>query len=166
MSCELNKKERAGVINPIFTCQPAGAQYASIGIEDCIGIVHGGQGCVMFVRLLFAQHFKDNFLLASSSLHEDAAVLGGVHRVEKAVDVLLMRYPEVKVVPIISTCSTEIIGDDIDGVVRKLNSGLLKEKYADREVHLIPIHTPSFKGSMIEGYDVAVKDFVKAFAKK
>jgi nitrogenase molybdenum-iron protein beta chain len=120
----------------------------------------------MFVRLLFAQHFKDNFLLASSSLHEDAAVLGGVHRVEKAVDVLLMRYPEVKVVPIISTCSTEIIGDDIDGVVRKLNSGLLKEKYADREVHLIPIHTPSFKGSMIEGYDVAVKDFVKAFAKK
>ena len=166
MSCELNKKERAGVINPIFTCQPAGAQYASIGIEDCIGIVHGGQGCVMFVRLLFAQHFKDNFLLASSSLHEDAAVLGGVHRVEKAVDVLLMRYPEVKVVPIISTCSTEIIGDDIDGVVRKLNNGLLKEKYADREVHLIPIHTPSFKGSMIEGYDVAVKDFVKAFAKK
>jgi nitrogenase molybdenum-iron protein beta chain len=166
MSCELNKKERAGVINPIFTCQPAGAQYASIGIEDCIGIVHGGQGCVMFVRLLFAQHFKDNFLLASSSLHEDAAVLGGVHRVEKAVDVLLMRYPEVKVVPIISTCSTEIIGDDIDGVVRKLNNGLLKEKYADREIHLIPIHTPSFKGSMIEGYDVAVKDFVKAFAKK
>jgi nitrogenase molybdenum-iron protein beta chain len=166
MSCELNKKERAGVINPIFTCQPAGAQYASIGIEDCIGIVHGGQGCVMFVRLLFAQHFKDNFLLASSSLHEDAAVLGGVHRVEKAVDVLLMRYPDVKVVPIISTCSTEIIGDDIDGVVRKLNNGLLKEKYADREVHLIPIHTPSFKGSMIEGYDVAVRDFVKAFAKK
>lgn len=166
MSCELNKKERSGVINPIFTCQPAGAQYASIGIEDCIGIVHGGQGCVMFVRLLFAQHFKDNFLLASSSLHEDAAVLGGVHRVEKAVDVLLMRYRDVKVVPIISTCSTEIIGDDIDGVVRKLNNGLLKEKYADREIHLIPIHTPSFKGSMIEGYDVAVRDFVKAFAKK
>jgi nitrogenase molybdenum-iron protein beta chain len=166
MSCELKKKERAGIINPIFTCQPAGAQYASIGIEDCIGIVHGGQGCVMFVRLLFAQHFKDNFLLASSSLHEDAAVLGGSHRVEKAVDVLLMRYPDVKVVPIISTCSTEIIGDDIDGVVRKLNNGLLKEKYADREVYLIPIHTPSFKGSMIDGYDVAVKDFVRALAKK
>ncbi len=166
MTCELKGKERDGVINPIFTCQPAGAQYASIGIEDCIGIVHGGQGCVMFVRLLFAQHFKDNFLLASSSLHEDAAVLGAVHRVEQAVDVLLMRYPEVKVVPIISTCSTEIIGDDIDGVVRKLNNGLLKEKYPDREVHLIPMHTPSFKGSMVTGYDLAVKDFVRAFAQK
>ena len=85
---------------------------------------------------------------------------------KKAVDVLLMRYPHVKVIPIISTCSTEVIGDDIDGVVTKLNEGLLKEKYAGREVHLIPIHTPSFVGSMVSGYDVAVKDFVSHFAKK
>jgi nitrogenase molybdenum-iron protein beta chain len=166
MSCELKIKERIGVINPIFTCQPAGAQYASIGIKDCIGIVHGGQGCVMFVRLLFSQHFKDSFELASSSLHEDAAVFGALHRVEQGVDVLLMRYPHVKVIPIITTCSTEVIGDDIDGLVLKLNAGLLKEKYAGREVHLIPIHTPSFVGSMISGYDVAVKDFVGYFARK
>ncbi|AHF89182.1 Fe-only nitrogenase, beta subunit [Opitutaceae bacterium TAV1] len=166
MLCELKPKERAGVINPIFTCQPAGAQYASIGIKDCIGIVHGGQGCVMFVRLMFSQHFKESFELASSSVHEEGAVFGAVKRVEEAVDVLLMRYPHVKVVPIISTCSTEVIGDDIDGVVTKLNRGLLKEKYAGREVHLIPIHTPSFVGSMVSGYDVAVRDFVTYFAKK
>jgi nitrogenase molybdenum-iron protein beta chain len=86
--------------------------------------------------------------------------------VEQGVDVLLMRYPHIKVIPIITTCSTEVIGDDIDGVVLKLNSGLLQEKYAGREVHLIPIHTPSFVGSMITGYDIAVKDFVTYFAKK
>jgi nitrogenase molybdenum-iron protein beta chain len=166
MNCELKTKDRTGVINPIFTCQPAGAQFASIGIRDCIGIVHGGQGCVMFVRLLFSQHFKESFELASSSLHEDAAVFGALHRVEQGVDVLLMRYPHVKVIPIITTCSTEVIGDDIDGLVLKLNNGLLKEKYADREVHLIPIHTPSFVGSMISGYDIAVRDFVAHFAKK
>ncbi len=166
MSCELMERERAGIINPIFTCQPCGAQYVSIGIKDCIGIVHGGQGCVMFVRLLFSQHFKESFELASSSVHEDGAVFGALNRVEEAVDVLLMRYPHVKVVPIISTCSTEVIGDDIDGVVRKLNNGLLKEKFPDREVHLIPIHTPSFVGSMVSGYDVAARDFVSYFARK
>ncbi|WP_026883046.1 Fe-only nitrogenase subunit beta [Clostridium akagii] len=166
MSCEVKAKERAGVINPIFTCQPCGAQYASIGIKDCIAIVHGGQGCVMFVRLLFSQHFKESFEIASSSVHEDGAVFGALKRVEQAVDVLLMRYPNVKVIPIISTCSTEIIGDDIDGVVSKLNRGILKEKYGDREVYLIPMHTPSFKGSMVSGYDLAVEEFVKAFAKK
>lgn len=42
MACELKEKERAGVINPIFTCQPCGAQFATIGIKQCIGIVHGG----------------------------------------------------------------------------------------------------------------------------
>lgn len=166
MACELKEKERVGVINPIFTCQPCGAQYASIGIKDCMGLVHGGQGCVMFVRLLFSQHFKESFELASTSLHEDGAVFGALNRVEEAVDVLLMRYPDVKVVPIISTCSTEVIGDDIDGVVNKLNDGLLKEKFPDREVHLIPIHMPSFVGSMISGYDGAVKDLVKHFAEK
>lgn len=166
MSCEVNTKERVGVINPIMTCQPCGAQFASIGIKDTIGIVHGGQGCVMFVRLLFSQHFKESFELASSSVHEEGAVFGACRRVEEGVDVLLMRYPHVKVIPIISTCSTEIIGDDIDGVVRKLNEGLLQEKYAGREVHLIPIHTPSFVGSMVSGYDVAVRDIVKYFAKK
>lgn len=166
MSCELRKKDRVGVINPIFTCQPAGAQYASIGIKDCIGIVHGGQGCVMFVRLLISQHLKESFEIASSSVHEDGAVFGALDRVEQAVDVLLMRYPHVKVVPIITTCSTEVIGDDVDGVVRKLNEGLLKEKFPGREVHLIPIHTPSFVGSMVSGYDVTVRDLVKYFAKK
>lgn len=166
MPCEVKAKERAGVINPILTCQPCGSQFASIGIKDCIGIVHGGQGCVMFVRLLFSQHFKESFEIASSSVHEDGAVFGALNRVETAVDVLLMRYPHVKVIPIITTCSTEVIGDDIDGVILKLNNELLKEKYAGREVHLIPVHAPSFKGSMVSGYDVAVKDFVSYFAHK
>lgn len=166
MSCQLKPKDRIGVINPIFTCQPAGAQVASTGIKDCIAIVHGGQGCVMFVRLTMSQHYKESFELASSSLHEDAAVFGALNRVEEGVDVLLMRYPDVKVIPIITTCSTEVIGDDIDGLVGKLERGLLKEKYPDREVHLIPIHTPSFVGSQVSGYDVAVKAFVEHFAKK
>ena len=110
MACEIKEKERIGTINPIFTCQPAGAQFASIGIKDCIGIVHGGQGCVMFVRLMFSQHYKESFELASSSVHEDGAVFGALDRVEQGVDVLLARYPHVKVVPIITTCSTEVTG--------------------------------------------------------
>lgn len=162
----LHEKDRVGTVNPIFTCQPAGAQWASIGVKDCIGLVHGGQGCVMFVRLLISQHLKENFEIASSSLHEDGAVFGACGRVEEGVDVLLARYPHLKVIPIITTCSTEVIGDDVDGVILKLEEELLPVKYPDREVHLIAVHTPSFVGSMISGYDVTVRDFVKHFAKK
>ena len=166
MSCEIKPRERTGIINPMFTCQPAGAQFAGIGLKDCIPLVHGGQGCCMFVRLLFAQHFKENFDIASSSVHEDSAVFGAIKRVEEGVDVLLQRYPDLKLIPIITTCSTETIGDDIDGVITKLYDELLNTKYAGREVHLIPVHAPSYTGSEVTGYDNALLAFVSVLAKK
>ena len=158
-------KERAGIINPMYDCQPAGAQYAGIGVKDCIPLVHGGQGCSMFVRLLFAQHFKENFDIASTSLHEDSAVFGGQKRIEEGVMVLAKRYPDLRVIPLITTCSTEIIGDDIEGTLR-LCDRTLKEALPEREIHLVPVHTPSFKGSQVTGYAECVKSFVKTLAKK
>jgi len=165
MTCMVKQKDRTGIINPMYNCQPAGAQYACIGITDCIPLVHGGQGCSMFVRLLFAQHFKENFDIASSSIHESAAVFGGLVRAEDAVDTMLKRYPDLKVIPIITTCSTEIIGDDIDGLVGKMRRSI-KKNFPDREVHLIPVHTPSFKGSHVSGYNEAMTALVTTLAKK
>ena len=76
MACEIKPKERAGVINPMYDCQPAGAQYAGIGVKDCIPLVHGGQGCCMFVRLLLAQHYKENFDLVIAPLKKRLEELG------------------------------------------------------------------------------------------
>ncbi len=158
-------KSREGIINPMYDCQPAGAQYAGIGVTDCIPLVHGGQGCSMFVRLLFAQHFKENFDIASTSLHEESAVFGGAKRIEDGVMVLAKRYPNLRVIPIITTCSTEVIGDDIEGTINLCNRALKKE-FPEREIFLAPVHTPSFKGSQVTGYSECVKSLVKTIAKK
>jgi nitrogenase molybdenum-iron protein beta chain len=165
MSVIVKQKERSGVINPIFTCQPAGAEYASIGVKDCIPLVHGGQGCSMFVRLLFAQHLKENFDIASSSLHENSAVLGGMPRIEEGVKTLVARYPDLRIIPIITTCSTETIGDDIEGTINKLNR-ILKNEYPNREVKLVAVHTPSYKGSQVTGYNIGVYSLISSLAKK
>ncbi|AIQ12506.1 nitrogenase component 1 [Paenibacillus durus] len=165
MSLELKQKERCGIINPMYNCQPAGAQFASIGIKDCIPLVHGGQGCSMFVRLLFAQHFKENFEIASSSVHEEAAVFGAVKRIEEGVMTLAQRYPDLRVIPIITTCSTETIGDDIEGTIRKVNK-MLEAEFPGRELHLVAVHTPSYNGSHVSGYNVAVQSLTKTLAKK
>lgn len=165
MACTVKQKSRAGIINPMYNCQPCGAQLACIGIKDCIPLVHGGQGCSMFVRLLFAQHYKENFDIASSSIHESAAVFGGLVRAEDAVDTMLKRYPELRIIPIITCCSTEIIGDDIDGLVGKMNRNI-KKNFPGREVFLVPVHTPSFKGSHVSGYDVAISALVTTLARK
>jgi len=162
---KLVPRDRAGIINPMYDCQPAGAQYAGIGVKDCIPLVHGGQGCTMFVRLLFAQHFKENFDIASTSLHEDSAVFGGTKRVQQAVMVMAQRYPNLRVIPIITTCSTEVIGDDIEGTI-KLCYDQLAEAFPGRQIHLAPVHTPSFKGSQVTGYSECVKSLVKTIAKK
>jgi len=164
MACVIKHKERTGIINPMYNCQPCGAQFAGIGVKDCIPLVHGGQGCNMFVRLLFAQHFKENFDIASSSLHEDAAVFGATKRVEEAVETLIQRYPALRIVPIITTCSTETIGDDIEGVTRKINRQL-REAYPEREVVLVPVHTPSYNGSHVSGYNTCIRALVEALAK-
>jgi nitrogenase molybdenum-iron protein beta chain len=161
---KLVARDRGGIINPMYDCQPAGAQYAGIGVKDCIPLVHGGQGCTMFVRLLFAQHFKENFDIASTSLHEDSAVFGGVKRIEEGVMVLARRYPNLRVIPIITTCSTEVIGDDIEGTINICNKAL-KAEFPDRKIHLVPVHTPSFKGSHVTGYAECMKSLVKTIAK-
>lgn len=160
MGCEITSKGRAGVINPMYDCQPTGAQYVAIGIKDCIPLVHGGQGCSMFVRLLFAQHFKENFDIASSSLHEDSAVFGGRGRVEEGILTLARRYPSLRIIPIITTCSAEVIGDDIEGIITSTQKRL-KEEFPGRKIHLVPVHTPSFKSSQIGGYSECLRSIFK-----
>ena len=162
---KLSGGARAGIINPMYDCQPAGAQYAGIGVKDCIPLVHGGQGCSMFVRLLFAQHFKENFDIASTSLHEESAVFGGVKRLEDGVLTLARRYPDLRVITLITTCSTEVIGDDIEGTINLCNRAIKKE-FPDRKIHLVPVHTPSFKGSQVSGYDECVRSMIKTIARK
>ena len=163
MGCEIKPKDRKGIINPMYDCQPAGAQYLGIGVKDCIPLVHGGQGCCLFVRLLLAQHFKENFDIASTSLHEDAAVFGGKKRIEEAVQVMVKRYPDLRVIPVITTCSTEVIGDDIEGTLNGINKWLEKE-FPERKVYLVPVHTPSFKGSQVTGYDECMTAMFKTIA--
>lgn len=165
MALVVKQKERTGIINPMYNCQPCGAQFAGIGVKDCIPLVHGGQGCSMFVRLLFAQHFKENFDIASTSVHEDAAVFGAVKRVEEGVITMVQRYEHLRIIPIITTCSTETIGDDIEGVIRKINKRL-KAEYPEREVYLVAVHTPSYTGSHVSGYNAAVQALVTTLAKK
>ncbi|QGM44273.1 nitrogenase component 1 [Methylocystis heyeri] len=155
MGCEITTRERAGVINPMYDCQPAGAQYAGIGMKDCIPLVHGGQGCTMFVRLLFAQHFKENFDVASTSLHEDSAVFGGHQRIQDGVLTLVRRYPDLRIIQVITTCSTEVIGDDIEGNIKYADEVIARE-FPGRKVYVVPVHTPSFKSSQVGGYSECV----------
>lgn len=166
MSCaNVMKKDRNSVINPLVTCQPMGAMYAVAGIRRGLPLVHGSQGCSTFVRYSFSRHFREPSEIAVTSLHEDAAVFGGRKNLISGIGNLAVRFKP-SVIGAISTCSSEIIGDDMEGFI-KIAREEMKQKMGEKEsgkVKIVAISTPSFVENHFKGYDNAIKALVTNLA--
>jgi len=164
MSVNILEKHRTATINPLKTCQPLGAMWAVTGIKRAVPLVHGSQGCSSFVRYSLSRHFREPSEIAVTSLHEDAAVFGGRRNlVEGLQNVAIRLNPDF--IGVITTCSSEIIGDDVIGFIKTAKEEL-KKKVGEEEaekVKIVPISTPSFVETHLKGYDNAIKalaDFV------
>lgn len=169
-STNIISRDRNIIINPLKTCQPLGAMYAVMGVKHGFPLVHGSQGCSTFVRYNFCRHFREPAEIAVSSLHEDAAVFGGRKNINAGIKNIATRFrPEL--IGTITTCSSEIIGDDVYGFVDMTKRDLAKmseeeEKYKGLdEIEVVPIPTPSFVGNHFTGYDVGIKSLVLDLAK-
>ncbi len=166
MSCaNVIRKERTAVINPLVTCQPMGAMYAVAGIRRGLPLVHGSQGCSTFVRYSFSRHFREPSEIAVTSLHEDAAVFGGRKNLISGIGNLAIRFKP-DLIGAISTCSSEIIGDDMEGfikIAKKEMGERMGEKEAEK-IEIVPISTPSFVETHFKGYDNAIKALVTNLA--
>ncbi|AEG16826.1 Nitrogenase [Desulfofundulus kuznetsovii DSM 6115] len=156
---------RAVVINPNRTCMPLGAMWAVLGVRKAIPFVQGAQGCTTYVRYTFCRIFKEPALIATASFHEDAAVFGGRRNLVEGIRNLVVRYwPEL--IGVVTTCSSEIIGDDMVSFIKMARANLRKEigpEKADR-IPIVLVNTPSFAGSHVEGYDRASRAFVETLA--
>jgi nitrogenase molybdenum-iron protein beta chain len=156
---------RAVVINPCRTCMPLGAMFATLGVHKAIPFVQGAQGCTTYVRYTFCRIFKEPAAIANASFHEDTAVFGGWKNFIQGIRNLVVRYwPEL--IGVVTTCASEIIGDDmvsyIKAAKKKLAEELGEEKAA--AVKIVLISTPSFAGSHVVGYDRAARAFVETLA--
>ena len=52
---------------PIKSGQPLGAILASLGIERCIPLIHGAQGCSAIAKIFFIHHFNEPNPLQSTA---------------------------------------------------------------------------------------------------
>jgi nitrogenase molybdenum-iron protein beta chain len=154
------KKERNVVINPLVTCQPLGAMFAVAGIKRGLPLVHGSQGCSTFVRYSFSRHFREPSEIAVTSLHEDAAVFGGRRNLLSGIGNLAARFKP-DLIGVISTCSSEIIGDDVEGFV-KVAKDEMREKMGEKaeKVEIVSISTPSFVDDHFKGYDNGISALI------
>lgn len=142
-------------VNPCKMCMPMGAVTALYGIEKCMSILHGSQGCSTYIRRHMATHYNEPVDIASSSLTEEGTVFGGAGNLIKGLENLIKLYhPEVIGIP--TSCLAETIGEDIPRIIRDFTFS-----HPDANVKIIPISTPGYGGSQYEGFFKALRAVVE-----
>jgi len=148
-------RSTASARNSCKLCAPLGASVAFRGIEGCVPLVHGSQGCSTYVRRYVISHFREPMDVASSNFTESAAVFGGRESLIEALANVERQYAPSSI-GVASTCLTETIGDDVPAYLRS---------YAAERPGGIPVFfasTPSYRGTHVDGFHRAVFAAVSA----
>ncbi len=148
-------------VNPCSMCMPMGSVLVFRGVEGCMPLFHGSQGCSTYMRLYLAHHFREPVDIASTALSEKGAVYGGSANLMQGLKNVIRGYNP-KVIGIATTCLAETIGDDVPQIVREFQA---QEPLA-RDVIIVPVSTPSYAASHEVGYRVALKGLVQTLARK
>ena len=64
-------------VNPHKLSQPMGATLAFLGVDRCMPLMHGGQGCTSFTKVFYTRHFCEPIALQTTAVTDVTAVLDG-----------------------------------------------------------------------------------------
>ncbi len=146
--------------NACKLCAPLGASLVFKGIEGCVPLIHGSQGCATYIRRYMISHYKEPVDIASSNFSEESTVYGGSKNFITGIDNIIRQYHP-KVIGIASTCLSETIGEDIPGHIRNYRDA----KMSDDLPTFIHSSTPSYCGSHAEGFHNTVLSTLRTLAK-
>lgn len=156
---ECNVDKKFSVINPSKMCQPMGAVQALLGLKDTMPVIHGSQGCSTYMRFQLTRHFREPIEVASTSMNEKTVIYGGEYNLMKALKNITEKQSP-RIIAVTSSCLTETIGDDMRGIIKKFrNANIGKDLPL-----IIPISTPSYADSHVEGYNKTIKALVEHLA--
>ncbi len=148
--------------NACKLCAPLGASLVFKGIEGCIPMIHGSQGCATYIRRYMISHYKEPMDIASSNFSEESTIYGGNRNFVQSIDNIRKQYSP-KVMGIASTCLSETIGEDIPALIAEY-----KDKNQDDTDLPLFVHaaTPSYQGTHMDGFHEAVLGAVKSLAEE
>ena len=138
--------------------QPIGGALAFMGVQGCMPVLHGSQGCTSFGLVLFVRHFRESIPLQTTAMNEVATILGGLENIEKAIlNIVKRANPEV--IGICSTGVTEVKGDDVDGYLT-----LVRKRHPElADLGIVYVSTPHFKEAFQDGFAKAVEKLIETF---
>jgi nitrogenase molybdenum-iron protein NifN len=152
-----NSKPYVSTTNACKLCKPLGACLAFRGIEGAVPFLHGSQGCATYMRRYVISHFREPMDIASSSLGEKHAIYGGGPNLKQGLKNVMDKYGA-RLIGVASTCLTETIGDDMPMLVREFK----QEQQESPEI--VTVSTPSYSGTHMEGFHLAVRAVVDQLA--
>ncbi len=136
-------------VNPVRLTQPLGATLAFLGVDRCMPLMHGAQGCTSFAKVYFTRHFCEPIAIQTTAVTDVTAVLdGGDYNIVEAVKNIAGKSAPA-LVGLYTTGLTETKGDDIRGVAAKV------------DYPLVWVNTPDYEGGLESGWALAAKALIE-----
>jgi nitrogenase molybdenum-iron protein NifN len=135
------------------------------GIDGCIPLIHGSQGCSTYIRRYGISHFREPIDIASSNFTEAAAIFGGRDNLFTALDNVSRSYRP-RAIGVTSTCLAETIGEDVSQYLRQY---LAERDRGERNNGnsnpvIFYVSTPSYRGTHMDGFHEAIRAVVSSLA--
>jgi nitrogenase molybdenum-iron protein NifN len=120
-------------VNPLKLSQPMGATLAFLGVDGCMPLMHGGQGCASFTKVYLTRHFCEPIALQTTAVTDVTAILdGGDYSIVESIKNIRKKViPEL--IGLYTTGLPETKGDDIRGVATQIDCPLVYVNTADYE---------------------------------
>ena len=152
----VSESKKACAVNPLKMSSPLGAAYAFMGLQSCMPVMHGSQGCTSFGLVLLVRHFKEAIPLQTTAMNEVTTILGGFDNIEKAI-LNIRQRAQPQLIAICSTGLTETKGDDVEGYL-----ALIRKKHPElSDTALVYVSTPDYVGAFQDGWAAAVNALMK-----
>ncbi len=152
----VSESKKACAVNPLKMSSPLGAAYAFMGLQSCMPVMHGSQGCTSFGLVLLVRHFKEAIPLQTTAMNEVTTIMGGYDNIEKAI-LNIRQRAKPQLIAICSTGLTETKGDDVEGYLE-----LIRKKHPElADTALVYVSTPDYVGAFQDGWAAAVNALMK-----
>ncbi|MDR3237012.1 MAG: nitrogenase [Spirochaetia bacterium] len=149
--------------NACKLCSPLGACFALRGIEGCIPLIHGSQGCSTYIRRYGISHFREPIDIASSNFTESTAIFGGKDNLFTALENVTKSYRP-QAIGVTSTCLSETIGEDVQMYIRQYESERRRLDSGKNFPEIFYSSTASYRGTHIDGFHEAIWSAVTKLA--
>ncbi|MBK1666064.1 nitrogenase iron-molybdenum cofactor biosynthesis protein NifN [Rhodospirillum rubrum] len=151
----LVRSRKALTVSPLKTSAPLGAAMAFMGIDGCLPLFHGAQGCTAFSLVMMVRHFREAIPLQTTAMNEVTTILGGLENIEQALlNITKRTHP--KVIGLITTGLTETRGEDMVGDLKTIRQ---RNPVLD-DTAVVLTSTPDFSGGLETGWGKAVSAMI------